>query len=184
MSLPARQQRVLDMIEGVLQASEPKLAAMFAMFARLTGGEGPASGAVPVGGDGPAGSQPPSPGAPLLRRRRRLRSRPPRWRRLRLAPFRLAPFRLVPLRLLPSRADAPRLAPSRLRGLVLIPLLAACVVSGIVFGATASGAAACGRVAVAGRLPAFARLACVRDAKGRGSQTCDDSTSWTPLCYK
>jgi hypothetical protein len=42
MSLPARQQRMLDGIERVLQASEPKLASMFAIFARLTSDEGPA----------------------------------------------------------------------------------------------------------------------------------------------
>jgi hypothetical protein len=43
MSLPARQQRVLDGIEGVLQASEPHMAAMFAMFAQLTRDDGPAA---------------------------------------------------------------------------------------------------------------------------------------------
>lgn len=36
MSLPARQQLVLDAIESALEASESRLAAMFAMFARLT----------------------------------------------------------------------------------------------------------------------------------------------------
>ena len=35
MSLPAAQQRVLDRMEGALQASEPHLAAMFAIFTRL-----------------------------------------------------------------------------------------------------------------------------------------------------
>ena len=39
MGLPAVQQRVLDRIEGTLKASEPHLAAMFAIFARLTAGE-------------------------------------------------------------------------------------------------------------------------------------------------
>lgn len=43
MSLPARQQRMLDGIEKILQASEPKMAAMFAIFTRLTAAEGPAS---------------------------------------------------------------------------------------------------------------------------------------------
>jgi hypothetical protein len=35
MSLPACQQRVLDRMEGLLQASEPHLVSMFAIFARL-----------------------------------------------------------------------------------------------------------------------------------------------------
>jgi hypothetical protein len=43
MSLPARQQRVLDGIEGALRASEPHMAAMFAMFAQLTRDDGPAT---------------------------------------------------------------------------------------------------------------------------------------------
>jgi hypothetical protein len=40
MSLPACQQRVLDTIENALQKREPRLASMFAMFTRLTRGEG------------------------------------------------------------------------------------------------------------------------------------------------
>ena len=39
MSLPAGQQRVLHGIEGALKASEPQLASMFAIFARLNQGE-------------------------------------------------------------------------------------------------------------------------------------------------
>ncbi|HTX28008.1 MAG TPA: hypothetical protein VME19_13415 [Streptosporangiaceae bacterium] len=39
MGLPAYQQRVLDRMEGALKASEPHLAAMFAIFSRLSGGE-------------------------------------------------------------------------------------------------------------------------------------------------
>jgi hypothetical protein len=39
MSLPACQQRVLDHIEKTLQASEPGLAAMYAIFTRLNAGE-------------------------------------------------------------------------------------------------------------------------------------------------
>ena len=39
MGLPAVQQRVLDRMEGTLRASEPHLAAMFAIFARLSAGE-------------------------------------------------------------------------------------------------------------------------------------------------
>ena len=35
MSLPAAQQRVLDRMEGALQASEPQMAAMFSIFTRL-----------------------------------------------------------------------------------------------------------------------------------------------------
>jgi hypothetical protein len=42
MSLSARQQRMLDSIERVLQANEPKMASMFAIFTRLTKDEGPA----------------------------------------------------------------------------------------------------------------------------------------------
>lgn len=54
MSLPAAQQRVLDRMEGALQASEPHLAAMFAIFTRINLDE-------PVGAE------------PLARRRRRTR---------------------------------------------------------------------------------------------------------------
>jgi hypothetical protein len=43
MSLPARQQRALNAIEGALEASEPRMTAMFAIFARLTRGEKPTS---------------------------------------------------------------------------------------------------------------------------------------------
>ncbi len=39
MSLPAAQQRVLDRMEGALQASEPQLASMFAIFTRLNADE-------------------------------------------------------------------------------------------------------------------------------------------------
>jgi hypothetical protein len=39
MGLPAVQQRVLDRMEGTLKASEPHLAAMFAIFSRLSAGE-------------------------------------------------------------------------------------------------------------------------------------------------
>jgi hypothetical protein len=38
-SLPAAQQRVLDHMEGALQASEPHLASMFTMFTRLAADE-------------------------------------------------------------------------------------------------------------------------------------------------
>jgi hypothetical protein len=40
MGLPAGQQRVLTAIEDALQASEPRLASMYAIFARLTRSEG------------------------------------------------------------------------------------------------------------------------------------------------
>lgn len=39
MTLPDAQQRVLDRMEGALQASEPKLASMFAIFTRLNADE-------------------------------------------------------------------------------------------------------------------------------------------------
>jgi hypothetical protein len=39
MSLPARQQRVLDQIEVILQARDPRLTSLFASFARLTSHE-------------------------------------------------------------------------------------------------------------------------------------------------
>jgi hypothetical protein len=39
MSLPTGQQRVLDDIEDALQVSEPRLASMYAIFARLTRNE-------------------------------------------------------------------------------------------------------------------------------------------------
>jgi hypothetical protein len=39
MGLPACQQRMLDRMEGTLKASEPHLAAMFTIFARLSAGE-------------------------------------------------------------------------------------------------------------------------------------------------
>jgi Protein of unknown function (DUF3040) len=38
-SLPASQQRVLDRMEGALQASEPELVSMFSIFDRLNSGE-------------------------------------------------------------------------------------------------------------------------------------------------
>ena len=44
MSLPARQQQILDQIERALQAADPRLASMFAAFARL-----PSREAVPAG---------------------------------------------------------------------------------------------------------------------------------------
>ena len=39
MSLPASQQRVLDGMEGALQASEPQLVSMFAIFTRINADE-------------------------------------------------------------------------------------------------------------------------------------------------
>jgi hypothetical protein len=39
MGLPACQQRVLDQMDGTLRASEPHMAAMFTIFARLSAGE-------------------------------------------------------------------------------------------------------------------------------------------------
>ena len=39
MSLPAAQQRILDRMEGALQASEPHMATMFAIFARINASE-------------------------------------------------------------------------------------------------------------------------------------------------
>jgi hypothetical protein len=41
MSLPTAQQQVLDRIAEGLRRSEPKLAAMFAIFTRLSGSEAP-----------------------------------------------------------------------------------------------------------------------------------------------
>jgi|SRR5215469_13841083 len=41
MSLPAAQQRILDGIADGLRRTEPKLAAMYATFTRLCGGDGP-----------------------------------------------------------------------------------------------------------------------------------------------
>jgi anti-sigma-K factor RskA len=41
MYLPARQQRALDAIESALEATAPRLTAMFAMFSRLSRGEPP-----------------------------------------------------------------------------------------------------------------------------------------------
>jgi hypothetical protein len=41
MSLPACQQRALDAMESTLEASEPRMKAMFAMFTRLTKDEEP-----------------------------------------------------------------------------------------------------------------------------------------------
>jgi hypothetical protein len=38
-TLPAAQQRTLDVMEGALQASEPKLASMFSIFTRLNADE-------------------------------------------------------------------------------------------------------------------------------------------------
>ena len=39
MSLPASQQRVLDRMEGALQASEPQLVSMFSIFSRINADE-------------------------------------------------------------------------------------------------------------------------------------------------
>ncbi len=39
MGLPARQEKALERIESALQESDPNLAALYATFARLTGGE-------------------------------------------------------------------------------------------------------------------------------------------------
>lgn len=39
MGLPGRQRKVLDTIETALRGSDPKLVALYAMFARLTAGE-------------------------------------------------------------------------------------------------------------------------------------------------
>ena len=39
MTLPAAQQRVLDRMEGTLQASEPHLVSMFSIFTRLNADE-------------------------------------------------------------------------------------------------------------------------------------------------
>lgn len=41
MSLPARQQRVLDAMESALEACEPRMKGMFEIFTRLTKGDGP-----------------------------------------------------------------------------------------------------------------------------------------------
>jgi hypothetical protein len=62
MSLPACQQRTLTAIDDVLEATEPRLSAMFAVFARLTWRE-------PIH-------------AEQLPRRGRPRSRPGRWLKL------------------------------------------------------------------------------------------------------
>jgi hypothetical protein len=39
MGLPVRQRKMLERIEGALRGSDPKLAALYAIFARLTQGE-------------------------------------------------------------------------------------------------------------------------------------------------
>lgn len=44
MSLPARQQKILDQIEQVLQAADPRLKSMFASFARMAPPEAATSG--------------------------------------------------------------------------------------------------------------------------------------------
>jgi Protein of unknown function (DUF3040) len=72
MGLPATQQRVLNRMEGALRASEPHMAAMFAIFSRLSAGE-------PVGRESLAG---------------------PRWRRWWLRPgSSMAVLVLVPVML-------------------------------------------------------------------------------------
>jgi hypothetical protein len=53
MNLPARQQKVLDQIEQVLQAADPRLKSMFAAFARLALREAmPATEAISDGATG------------------------------------------------------------------------------------------------------------------------------------
>lgn len=62
MSLPDRQQLILDQIEQVLQAADPRLKSMFAIFGRLASREAmPATEAVP------APEPEPEPGRPLRR---------------------------------------------------------------------------------------------------------------------
>jgi hypothetical protein len=43
MSLPTRQQRTLDLIDGELRASAPELTSMFGIFTRLSSDEEPAA---------------------------------------------------------------------------------------------------------------------------------------------
>lgn len=81
MSLPAAQQDILDRMEGTLLVSEPHLAGMFAVFARLNAGE-------PVH---------PEPLARPRPRRRRLRGRRLRTRWLRAGGTSVLAFVLVPV---------------------------------------------------------------------------------------
>jgi hypothetical protein len=80
-SLPAAQQDILDRMEGTLLVSEPHLAGMFAVFARLNAGE-------PVH---------PEPLARPRPRRRRLRGRRLRTRWLRAGGTSVLAFVLVPV---------------------------------------------------------------------------------------
>jgi len=55
MSLPDRQQQILDQIEQALQSADPALRSMYAMFGRLTSPEAmPATEAMPAGEGGTA----------------------------------------------------------------------------------------------------------------------------------
>ena len=66
MSLPERQQKILDQIEQVIQAADPGLKSMFTIFGRLTSPEAmPDTEAMPTGAGARAtGAAEPAPGLP------------------------------------------------------------------------------------------------------------------------
>jgi hypothetical protein len=102
MSLPARQQEKLDGIEARLRVSAPHLAAMFAIFTRLTNDEGPAL-------------------------TERLRAS--RWRA--------------------AAASSHRFASATVRDVTLVVVAVAMIVTGVVLGGAAHGAARCVNTQVA-----------------------------------
>jgi hypothetical protein len=128
MGLPAGQQRVLDSIEDALRAAEPRLASMYAIFARLTRGEaGPRREQLPDG-----------PGLRSWRSRTRQTMKLHRRRAGRLRRS-VRPGGPLPL----MRRAAPRRRPL-MRVLFIGQLMAALAVLGVLIGLGASMApAAC-----------------------------------------
>ena len=114
MSLPARQQRVLDRIEHSLHVCEPHLKSMFAVFTKLTGDE-------------------------EMPRLEQLRPRPlpfPRWRKQPRQPGRKGQTA--------TGAEATDAAGARLRPLLLIPVRLLVLAPGIVFGLALHSQSPCG----------------------------------------
>jgi hypothetical protein len=138
-SVPAREQRVLDEIEAMLQAGEARLASMFALFARLARDEG-------VPGTEDLGT----------------RSRPHRW----LARLQATALYLRDAsrwsRLAGQRGTGRPGMPSL--AIALLPLAAAAMVATVLLGVSMTSVPACGPVpAVHGSGSALSRYASAQE---------------------
>jgi len=114
MSLPARQQRVLDRIEHSLHVCEPHLKSMFAVFTKLTGDE-------------------------EMPRLEQLRPRPlpfPRWRKQPRQPGRKGQA--------VTAAGATGAAGTRLRALLLIPVMLLVLAPAVLVGLATRSQSPCG----------------------------------------